>query len=159
MLFLQISLLLTLLPCGDSKNGKNSVQKDVCERMCVCVCACMHAGTSTCLSLCVWMCGMHVCMEWLPQPRDWEYQPSFIPVSLTPDPCALLKAIYYVWVPGAAKYLLRYLAFPLNSEFRLFCTFLSLFSLLPSAPSHSLCSFSRFTGANHFPNHSDLIIL
>ena len=46
MLFLQISLLLTLLPCGDSENGKNSVQKDmcVCTCVCVCVCVCVHAG-------------------------------------------------------------------------------------------------------------------
>jgi len=67
--------------------------------------------------------------------------------------------VNYVWVCGAAKCLLRYLAFPLNSGFPVFGTFLSLFSLLSSAPSHSLCSFPRLPGANHFQNHSDLIIL
>ena len=72
---------------------------------------------------------------------------------------ALLKVVYSVWVCGAAKCLLRYLAFALNSEFPLFGTFLSLFSLLPNARSHSLCSFPRLPGANHFQNHSDLIIL
>ena len=39
MLFLQLPLLLVLLPGGDSEEGKDSVQESVslCVSMCVCV--------------------------------------------------------------------------------------------------------------------------
>ena len=62
MLFLQISLLLTLLPCGDSENGKNSVQKDMCVCTCVCVCVCVCACRQAHPPVWACVCECVVCM-------------------------------------------------------------------------------------------------
>lgn len=127
MLFLQLPLLLALLVSGDNEENKNSVTEGryMCVWMCVCVRAC----------LCVWGGFPNQKIKSISLVSFW--------VSLTPDPCALLKiiCIYSTQGPGAGMCLLRYLAFHLDSEFPFFGTFHPPIFLLPSAPPHCLCSF------------------